>query len=399
MASIYRDSRGYWTATVELPPSSDGTRRRKFIRRKSKTDLRAALDEAQAEVRRVGDIKTSSPTVETWAKYWLTEVAAKTRRPKTYTSYRAIVENHVLPVIGGVRLDKITPVAVRKVLAKMETGGLSSTYRRNAHGVMAAMFADAERDEKIQRNPVDLVIRPKKAVANLEVLTVAEAQRLLATFQDSPDAFMWATFILTGARRGEVIGLEWDRVHDDVDLSWQLQRLDYAHGCGGRCGEPRPSLCPKRRFDVPDGFEHRHLHGGLHLTRPKSRAGWRMIPLVDPLRSILTTWRETAPENPWGLAFTAEHRGAVTPIDPDQATSMWNATRDAAGIDRPVRLHDLRHTTVDILDAAGVGMDTIMDIVGHSTRAMSREYRSKANRDRIRQAMLDMSASLGYDAA
>lgn len=399
MASIYRDSRGYWAAQVELPPSSDGTRRRKFIRRKSKSDLLDALDEAKAEVRAHGDISTSSPTVSAWATYWLTEVAAKTRRPKTYTSYRAIIENHVVPTIGSTRLDKLTPVAIRKVLAKMETAGLSSTYRRNTHAVMAAMFADAERDGKIKRNPTELVIRPRRAVVDLEVLTVAEAQRLLNTFEESPDAFMWATFILTGARRGEVIGIEWDRVHDDVDLSWQLQRLDYAHGCRGRCNEQRPSQCPKRRFDVPDGYEHRQLHGGLHLTRPKSRAGWRTIPLVDPLRSILETWRETAPENPWGLAFTTEYRGAVTPIDPDQATSMWNATRDAAGITRPVRLHDLRHTTVDILDAAGVGMDTIMDIVGHSTRAMSREYRSKANRDRIREAMIAMSTSLGYDAA
>lgn len=398
MASIYRDSRGYYVAAVQLPPDSAGNRRRKYIRRKSKTNLRAALDEVEAQVRRDGDIRTSSPTVEAWATYWLTEVAAKTRRPKTFTSYRSIVENHVVPAIGTVRLDRLTPVMIRQVLARMEKAGLSSTYRRNTHAVMAAMFADAERDEKIQRNPTDLVVRPRRAVVDLEVLTVAEAQRLLATFEQSPDAFMWATFILTGARRGEIIGLEWDRVDDDIDLSWQLQRLDYAHGCRGRCSEQRPSQCPKRRFDVPDGYEHRQLHGGLHLTRPKSRAGWRTIPLVDPLRSILETWREMSPENPWGLAFTASYRGAVTPIDPDQATSMWNATRDAAGIDRPVRLHDLRHTTVDILDAAGVGMDTIMDIVGHSTRAMSREYRSKANRDRIRQAMLDMSASLGYDA-
>lgn len=397
--AIFKDSRGYYATAIELPPGPDGTRRKKFIRRKSKTELVIERDRFLAELDRRGDIGTSSPTVEAWAAYWLTEVAAKTRRPKTYTSYRAIIENHVIPAIGGVRLDKLTPVAIRKVLTKMETAGLSSTYRRNTHAVMAAMFADAERDEKIQRNPTDLVVRPRRAVVDLEVLTVAEAQRLLTTFEQSPDAFMWATFILTGARRGEIIGLEWDRVHDDVDLSWQLQRLDYAHGCRGRCGEPRPSQCPKRRFDVPDGYEHRHLHGGLHLTRPKSRAGWRTIPLVDPLQSILRTWRETAPENPWGLAFTTQYRGQVTPIDPDQATSMWNATRDAAGIDRPVRLHDLRHTTVDILDAAGVGMDTIMDIVGHSTRAMSREYRSKANRDRIRQAMLDMSASLGYDAA
>lgn len=399
MPKIFQDSRGYYAAAIELPPALDGTRRKKFIRRKSKTDLVSELHTALAKLDLNGDLSTSSPTVAAWATYWLSEIASKTRRPGTYVAYRAIIQNHVTPVIGSVRLDKLTPPMIRKVLAKMESAGLSSTYRRNAHGVMAAMFADAEREEKISRNPVELVLRPRRAAVDLEVLTVAEAQRLLNAFEQSPDAYMWATFLLTGARRGEIIGLEWDRIHEDIDLSWQLQRLEYSHGCRGRCDQPRPALCPKRRFNVPDGYEHRQLHGGLHLTRPKSRAGWRTIPLVDPLQSILTKWREMSAENRWGLAFTTEYRGSVSPIDPDQATSMWNATRDAAGIDRPVRLHDLRHTTVDILDAAGVGMDTIMDIVGHSTRAMSREYRSKANRERIRQAMLDMSTSLGYAAA
>lgn len=398
MPKMFQDSRGLWTVAVELPPKADGSRRRKYIRRKSKTELRRALDEAQAEIRKRGDISTASPTVTAWAEYWMTHIVEKTRRPKTVASYRSVIENHVLPVIGGTRLDKLNAAAIRKVLARMESAGLSSTYRRNAHGVMAAMFADAEREEKIDRNPVELVIRPRKAVADLEVLSVEEAQRLLETFSASRDAFMWATFILTGARRGEIIGLEWDRISDDIDLSWQLQRLDYAHGCGGRCGLPRASQCPKRRFVVPDGFEYRHLHGGLHLTRPKSRAGWRTIPLVDPLRSILQNARATATENPWGLAFVSARPGSLAPIDPDDATSMWNATRDAAGISRPVRLHDLRHTTVDLLDAAGVDMDTIMDIVGHSTRAMSREYRSKANRERMRKALLAMSASLGYAA-
>ena len=59
---------------------------------------------------------------------------------------------------------------------------------------------------------------------------------------------------------------------------------------------------------------------------------------------------------------------------------------------REVKLHGLRHTTADLLYLAGVPEDLITEILGHSTRAMSRAYKSKGNDLRLRQAMATMSA-------
>ncbi len=58
--------------------------------------------------------------------------------------------------------------------------------------------------------------------------------------------------------------------------------------------------------------------------------------------------------------------------------SYWPGILKAAGIDKHVRVHDIRHTTVDLLCAAGVPEDLIQEVVGHSSRAMSRAYKSKA---------------------
>ena len=366
--AIYQDGNGLWTAVVELPPT-EGKRRRKVIRSKDKNTVIRKLTEAKALLQDRGDLPTSSQTVEQWFRYWLENIAAKEVRPNTYMGYKSVLDKHVIPVIGKVRLDKLTPAHIRRVTDLLEEKH-SSTYALNAHRVMSSSFTVAEREGRLHRNPAKLTKAPRKQRLQLEVLTTDEASRLIKQFGDSPEAYLWAAFILTGARRGELLGLEWDRVTDDIELSWQLQRF------------------PLGELRVPNDYEYRHLTGGLYLTRPKSSAGWRVIPLVDPLKSILQRWREVSPPNEFGLVFASQ---AGTPLGPDNATRAWAQVLKKSGIDKAVRLHDLRHTTVDLLYEAGVPESIIMEIVGHSTRAVTRGYKSRGNRPQLTLAMQSLS--------
>lgn len=395
--SLFFDaSKGAWVGRIELPPGPKG-RRQKVVQRKSKADLIKELTRLRKTLEANGDIPSDNLTVTGWCDYWVREIGVKTRRPKTIASYRSILDGWVKPVAGKVRLDQISPATIRKVLTAMDAAGKSSTYQRNAHSVMAAVFADAEREQRIPRNPVELVIAPRKAVTHLEALTPLEATNLLTTFGDSPDAYLWATYLLTGARRGEILGLEWDRVTDELDLSWQLQRIGYTHGCDSKCGNRMPDDCPQRYVSFPAGFEHRQIEGGLYWTRPKSRAGTRIVPLVEPLAGILARWRAIAPTNPWGLVFTRTSQSDTQlPLDPDYISRLWPEVLEAAGVKKELRLHDIRHTTVDLLSAAGVPDDVIGEIVGHSSALMTRQYKSKGNRATLTKAMQQLSTSLGY---
>ena len=392
-AIYFKASRGLYVGRLELP-SYGGERRRKEFTSKTKAGVIAKQKAYLKQLSESGDIPTASMTVRQFADYWMREVVVKTRRPKTVSSYRSNVKL-IVDAIGSTRLDKVTAATIRKVTSTMERDGYSPTYQRNVHSTMSALFADAEREQRISRNPVDLVPAPLKGIPQLEVLTTAEAGALVAAFREQPESYLWATFLLTGARRGEVLGLEWDRVTDELDLSWQLQRLSWSHGCSSKpdadgrwgCGYKRAASCLKKRLVVPANYEYRHLSGGLYLTRPKSRAGWRIIPLVDPLASLLERWRAIAPSNPHGLVFT----DGVEPVDPDTASEMWPVALSAAGISKKVRLHDLRHTAVDLLYEAGVREDLILRIVGHSSRAMSRSYKSTSDRTQLRGAMTQFS--------
>ncbi|RUQ06719.1 hypothetical protein D8M34_06780 [Microbacterium sp. HSID17254] len=367
--AVFQDSRGLWTAVLELPSQDGKTRRRKYIRAKSKPDLMVKFAKARRELEDRGDLDTNVLTVEQWFTYWLEQVAAKRVRPATLNGYKSVVKAHIVPGLRpGTKLDKITAATIRRVHASALNANGSSTYALNAHRIMSASFEVAVREGRLFRNPAKLVEAPRRAVTSLDVLTKDEVREFIARARATPGGTRWIVSVLTGARRGEVIGLERDRVGDVLDLSWQLQRLP-----GARDGN----------LVAPADFEYRHIRGGLYWTRPKSKAGWRIIPLVEPLRTYLLEHLESEPENPWGLVFTEHGR----PRDPDRDTKAWNRFVEDIFPGRNVRLHDLRHTAVDMLYEAGVPEDLMIEIVGHSTRTMTRAYKTRGNIDRLRIAM------------
>jgi integrase len=366
--AIYKDSRGLWTAVVELPPT-DGKRRRKVIRSKDKSVVIRKLSDMKRELQDHGDLPSASQTVEQWFAYWLKEFAEKDLKPNTVSNYRNVATKYIVPIIGKIRLDKLTPAHIRRVTNYLEENH-SPTYALNAYRIMSSSFAVAEREGRVHRNPVKLTKAPRKARLELEALSTDEAASLIRMFGESPEAYLWAAYILTGTRRGELLGLQWDRVGEELELSWQLQ-----------------SFKPGTAF--PHDYEAKQLTDTMWLTRPKSRAGWRVIPLVDPLKSILERWRHIAPENEHGLVF-AKPNGE--PYRPDYASKRWPEVLKNAGIEKHVRLHDLRHTTVDLLYEAGVPESIIMEIVGHSARATTRAYKSRGNRPQLTQAMNSLSS-------
>jgi len=343
------------------------------------------LRKTQRELAKHGDLATSSTTVDKWMRHWLDDIAPLSIRPKTLAGYKTVVDGYIVPLLGKKRLEKLTAADVRHLHTVMQstpkdaalrgktdlppdTVMLSSTYTLLAHNALSAALKVALREGKITANPCDLVDRPRKRVTAQKALDVDQAIRLLQHLATRKDGPLWATYLLTGARRGEILGLEADRVGDELDLSWQLQRITDIS-------------------KAPADWEHRELGGTLYLTRPKSSAGWRVVPLVEPLRSIL---RLQIGDQQQGLVFTRNGR----PWDPDRATKEWANVLAEAGLPDDVVLHGSRHTVVDLLYEAGVPEAIIQEIVGHSSRAVTRGYRSRGNSKQLKAAMNKMSGLL-----
>lgn len=387
--AIYQDARGLWTGTIELPPRN-GKRRRKTVRRKSKAALLKELRELRKQYEKTGDLETVSYTVEQWMNEWFTTIAAKKNRPTTLATYRILIDREILPVLGRIKLEKLTPADVRRMNHGIVEGGRSSTTAAQVHRILSVALKYAEREGKVARNVATLVDPPRRAVTKLTVLSLDEGLTVLDQASKDPQyGSLWAAVLLTGARKGELLGLEIDRVSDVLELSWQLQRLTWQHGCRGLCGRKRGADCPDRKVTAPADHEMRNLTGGLWMSRPKTEAGWRVVPLVDPLRTIIADHlAATAGQpNPYSLVW---HKPDGSPIDPREALSWWHEILEHAGVPK-TRFHDGRHTAVDLLLLAGVPLDVVKEIVGHSSRAMTEAYKSRENNARRIDAMRSLS--------
>lgn len=372
-----------WIGSVELPKNpATGKRQRKKVKSKDYNEALRRLQELRKEVAKGNIVSTTRRgrgSLAEWLTYWVEEIAKPNISPNTLRSYRNTIDRHIIPAIGAVKIDKMTAMHVREMQKQIMARSTSRSTRSAilAHAVLSKALNDARVEGHVTENVAALVPRLKSNPKNRGALTMDQALALLRNCVEREDRMTTriAAALMTGARQGELLGLEWDRVDLDageIDLSWQLQSLRQIHGCGDTCGRKRASACPDRQFEVPPGFEYRQLHGALCLTRPKTAGSRRKVPLTPQLWEVLRAHRAMTEDepNPYGLVWTTPEGN---PINPRNDADHWKRVLELAGLDH-VPLHAARHTTASLLLEAGVDMHIIMQVLGHSVMLTTQGY-------------------------
>lgn len=391
---LYQRGDGYWVGVVELPPADGKRQRRRVVRRDRNTAI-SELKKLRGDVDSGRIAVTGNTTVEKWLDRWLNEIHGEKIRPTTKRDYQTAIDNHIVPAIGKKRLDKLSVQHVRQM---HEAIGKRRAAEK-AHVILKKALKDAIREQMITVNVAEMLDPPKYKKNHRTSLSIELAGRIISTAQrhcDEMGAARWVAAFLTGARQGELLGLRWSHVDLDngyMDISWQLQQLSQSHGCGEKlsptsypCGRTRPGWCPDRRWDLPPDFEYEVLHGSLVLTRPKTAAGQRSIPILPPLLLKLRELHQHQGTNPHNLVW---HEPDGRPIGPREDYQAWKQLLIAAKVIEPgqtLSMHAARHTTATILRAAGVDEQTRMEILGHATTTAQRVY-AHADRERHMLAM------------
>jgi integrase len=317
---------------------------------RTKKDAQQFLNETMATIQ-AGTF--TQPTRVTFGEF-LTERWLPTRRmavrESTYASYRGMVERHVIPALGHVPIQQISPDHLDRFYADLVAKELATKTVRNVHVLVHRALRDAVRKNLVPRNVADAADPPKLNRANRDEMKTWTPEQLRAFFEGIADHRLAAAYVLaatTGMRRGEVLGVRWR----DVDFA-------------------------ARRLHVQQtvlSVEYK-----LTIGRPKTVRGERKIALDPETIRILTEHRAAQHRERAllgdgyidnGLVFAREDGN---PIHPDYFSQTFNRTVRRLKLPR-IRLHDLRHTHATLGLAAGVHVKVMSDRLGHATTAFTQD--------------------------
>lgn len=194
--------------------------------------------------------ESQCPTWFDWTTTYYERTAPKRKRPEEHARYLGFTEEKS-KIGGGVtdgtfreirqkwgpfRLDQITVEDIERAREKVREGGKIKAHRWLVH--VAACFSAAVKAELIRRNPAQKVERERGNPARDRVLSDEEMKKLLAAADADEDPHARAAVLLavwTGARKGELLNLEWKH----VDLKARMVRQP-----DSKSGRPRLLALP-----------------------------------------------------------------------------------------------------------------------------------------------------------
>jgi len=246
-------------------------------------------------------------------------------KESTLVGYRVNLRLHIVPFFRATRLSDIALPHVREFMKALLAKGLKPKTVGNVMVILKEMFKHAVQWGYVDANPAQYAERPRGEDQEMQILTPAEIHRLLRHTDDRVGTLLLCA-VMTGMRRGELLGLRWE----DVDFEGN-------------------------RIDV-----RRALWRGKFVT-PKSKRSRRSIDMTRTVKEALAR----LPSRFRGeLVFCAE---SGAPIDPENFTKRdWARALRRSGL-RRIRFHDLRHTYASLLIAQGAHPKYIQAQLGHAS--------------------------------
>jgi integrase len=365
--SIYQRADGRWTAAVSVGWRS-GKRKRKQLYGKTRQEVQQRLTKVLNDQNNGLPIAADRQTLGQFLNGWLENSVRGRVRPKTLTSYRQLVKNHLIPCLGNVGLSKLTPQHVEATLTDLIAKGLSGRTVQYIRSVLRRALCCALKWNLVARNVAALVDAPRTTRREVEPFTVEEIPRLLDAFEGERLSALYLLALTHGLRQGEALGLRWA----DVDLADKTLRVRHAL---------------------------QWIDGAPQFVETKTKQSNRGIALSEHVVKALKSHRKTQLEDRmkagdrWtdhALVFATRTGG---PLDGINVTRDFKRMLKKAGL--PIRrFHDLRHTTASLLLHQRVHPRVVMDLLGHSEIRVTMDLYSHVAPVLQREAADEMDALL-----
>lgn len=331
----------------------------KYAKARNETEAGKLLAKMITEIDS-GDFSNSSKvTFSMFVGKWLKEYAEVELAKKTVFRYRQLLDSRITARFGHMRLDKIKPLELVEFYNSLRkdhkyfklkkdgsresvpSGPLSEQTIKHHHRLISALFEKAIKWEVLKgRNPAHSVDAPKVEKAKAKCYNQEQTQAMIEALQDEELKYKAITMVslTTGARIGEVMGLEWQDIHKD-------------------------------RIEIRQSRQY--LPGqGTFLKVPKNESSKRRVSVNHSMLELLDEYKAEQQRNGFlcrdnNPLFIAWDGKAMHP----QTFTHWFPEFLQRHKLPHLNVHGLRHTSATFLIGQGVDIQTVAGRLGHSTSA------------------------------
>ena len=375
MASIRKRGKGY-QITVSSGYTPDGKKQFKTVTwhpdpdrtdRQNEKALQQFAGDFERKVQSGQILDGAKMTLTEFIRIWQRDYVKKELKDTSATGYEYMVDKHIIPEIGHLRLTEVTPLRLNALYDKLLTerkdnksGGYSARTVRHVHATLCSIYALAVRWRLIAANddPTAAVKPPRTAfnASRVKYFTADQANAFLAyldTFTAAyrthcPDQIriFFELAIYGGLRRGELIALTWN----DIDLDHNIIDIN------------KETVITKN---------------GIKTDTPKSARSVRLVAIPEFIMYDLKKYKVQQLQyrlsigNKWiddNSIFIRWNGQQMYPTTPDLIFKkiIKEYNKKASDPLPNIPLHGLRHTNATLLIHGGMNAQSVSDRLGHA---------------------------------